>query len=130
MIDEPQIELVSKINLQTPELFTIPTKDGFPMPAQILKPHNFDDKKKYPLIYHIYGGPSAPTVFNSWQGNSLLYDNLLLQDGYIVVRFDHRSATAISKRLENRVHLMISGPIEMEDIVDGIPRLKSNLFQL
>ena len=125
VIDESQIELVSKINLQTPEIFTIPTKDGFPMPAQILKPYNFDDKKKYPLIYHIYGGPSAPTVFNGWQGPSLLYDNILLQNGYIVVRFDHRSATAISKKLENRVHLMISGPIEMEDIVDGIQWLKS-----
>ena len=48
VIDESQIELISKINLQTPEIFTIPTKDGFPMPAQILKPYNFDDKKKYP----------------------------------------------------------------------------------
>ena len=95
------------------------------MPAQILKPYNFDDKKNTPLIYHIYGGPSAPTVFNGWQGPSLLYDNILLQNGYIVVRFDHRSATAISKKVENRVHLMISGPIEMEDIVDGIQWLKS-----
>ena len=128
VIDKPQIDLASKINLQTPELFTIPTRDGFPMPAQILKPHNFDEKNKYPLIYHIYGGPSAPTVFNSWQGTSLLYDNILLQNGYIVVRFDHRSATAISKRLENRVHLMISGPIEMEDIVDGIQWLKSKNY--
>ena len=52
----------------------------------------------------------------------------MLQDGYIVVRFDHRSATAISKRLENRLHLMISGPIEMEDIVDGIQWLKSKNY--
>lgn len=124
-IDKPQKDLIVKMNLQTPELFTIPTKDGFQMPAQILKPHDFDDKKEYPLIYHVYGGPSAPTVFNSWQGSSLLYDNILVRNGFIVVRFDHRSATAISKTLENRVNLMISGPIEMKDIVDGIQWLKS-----
>ena len=128
IIDKPKLDLIIDMELQTPELFTIPTSDGFPMPAQILKPADFDETKEYPLIYHVYGGPSAPTVFDSWQGSSLLYDNILLRNGYLVVRFDHRSATAISKTLENRVHLMISGPIEMEDIVDGIRWLKSKDF--
>jgi len=128
IIDKPKLSLIIDMELQTPELFTIPTSDGFPMPAQILKPADFDETKEYPLIYHVYGGPSAPTVFDSWQGSSLLYDNILLRNGYLVVRFDHRSATAISKTLENRVHLMISGPIEMEDIVDGIRWLKSKDF--
>ena len=31
-------EIISEYDLQTPELFTIPTKDNFFMPAQILKP--------------------------------------------------------------------------------------------
>ena len=124
VIDKPQLDLIVDMELQTPELFTILTRDGFPMPAQILKPADFDETNEYPLIYHVYGGPSAPTVFNSWQGSSLFYDNILLRNGYLVVRFDHRSATAISKTLENRVNFMISGPIEMEDIVDGNPRRK------
>jgi len=127
-IDISQTELIEEFNLQTPELFMIPTSDNFQMPAQILKPRDFNDKKEYPLIYHVYGGPSAPTVFDRWQGSSLLYDNILLNKGYLVVRFDHRSATAISKKLENRVNLMISGPIEMKDIVDGIHWLKSQDF--
>ena len=113
LIAEPRPELLAELELQTPELFTIPTKDGFSMPAQILKPKNFSPIKKYPLIFHIYGGPSAPTVFDRWQGSSLFFDNMLLERGYIVVRFDHRSATAISKELENRLTMMMSGPIEL-----------------
>ena len=127
-IAEPRPELLQGLNLQTPELFTIPAADGFPMPAQILKPKDFDPNKPYPLIFHVYGGPSAPTVFNRWQGSSLFYDNLLLERGFLVVKFDHRSATAISKKLENRLRFMMSGPREIEDIVDGIRWLKSQSY--
>lgn len=128
VIAEPRSELLEELQLQTPELFTIPTIDGFPMPAQILKPKDFNPGKKYPLIFNIYGGPSAPTVFNRWQGLSLFFDNMLLNRGYLVVKFDHRSATAISKKLENRLLKMASGPREIVDIVDGIRWLKSQPY--
>jgi dipeptidyl-peptidase-4 len=128
VLAKPRPELLQGLNLQTPELFTIPTSDGFPMPAQILKPKDFDPGKSYPLIFHIYGGPSAPTVFDQWQGSSLFFDNMLLDRGYLVVKFDHRSATAISKKLENRLIMMMSGPIEIVDILDGIHWLKSQPY--
>ena len=128
VIAEPRPELLEELQLQTPELFTIPTTDGFPMPAQILKPKDFNPGKKYPLIFNIYGGPSAPTVFDRWQGLSLFFDNMLLNRGYLVVKFDHRSATAISKILENRLLKMASGPREIVDIVDGIRWLKSQPY--
>ena len=121
-------EIITDYDLQTPELFTIPTSDGFMMPAQILKPKGFNPSKKYPVIFHVYGGPSAPTVFDRWQGNSLFFDNMLLQQGYLIVKFDHRASTAISKKLENHVLNAMSGPIERKDIVDGIKWLKSQSY--
>ena len=127
LVDE-RPEIISDYNLQTPELFTIPTSDGFMMPAQILKPKGFNPSKKYPVIFHVYGGPSAPTVFDRWQGNSLFFDNMLLQQGYLIVKFDHRASTAISKKLENHVLNAMSGPIERKDIVDGIKWLKSQPY--
>ena len=127
LVDE-RPEIISDYNLQTPELFTIPTSDGFMMPAQILKPKGFNPSKKHPVIFHVYGGPSAPTVFDRWQGNSLFFDNMLLQQGYLIVKFDHRASTAISKKLENHVLNAMSGPIERKDIVDGIKWLKSQPY--
>ena len=124
--DRPEIK--KEYDLQTPELFTIPTSDGFMMPAQILKPKDFNSVKKYPVIFHVYGGPSAPTVFDQWQGHSLFYDNMLLDQGYLVVKFDHRASTAISKELENHILNAMSGPIERKDIVDGIKWLKSQPY--
>jgi dipeptidyl-peptidase-4 len=110
-------------DLQYPELMTIPAADGFPMPAQILKPKGFDPARRYPVILHCYGGPSAPTVKDEWQ-NETLFDNVLASKGYIAVAIDNRAATAISKTLENS---LAAGPGagETADLVAGIRWLKA-----
>lgn len=105
-----------------PELLTVPAADGFPMPAQLLKPSNFDPAKKYPVILHIYGGPSAPLVRNGWQRDMFFY-NVLAENGYVVVAMDNRAATAISKKLENT---LVENPSvsETDDLVAGVKWLK------
>ena len=123
VIAPPRPELLAALDLQYPQLLTIPAADGFPMPAQILKPRGFDPSRKYPVILHIYGGPSAPTVKNQWQPG-IFYDNLLLREGFVVVGVDNRSATAISKSLENIILLKSPAP-ETADQLAGVRWLKS-----
>ncbi len=117
----PRPELLPAI-VHFPELLTIPAADGFPMPAQILKPNNFDPSKKYPVILHVYGGPSAPTVSNNWQRDMLFY-NILAENGFVVAVIDNRAATAISKKLENT---LVANPAvsETDDLVAGVKWLK------
>lgn len=121
VLAKPRPELLPA-SVHFPELLTIPATDGFPMPAQILKPKNFDAKKKYPVILHIYGGPSAPSVSNSWQRDMFFY-NLLAQNGFVVAVIDNRAATAISKKLENT---LVENPSASEtaDLVAGVQWLK------
>jgi dipeptidyl-peptidase-4 len=102
---------------------TIPATDGFAMPAQILKPKDFDPTRRYPIILHVYGGPSAPTVKDAWQ-NTTLFDNILASNGYIAVAIDNRAATAISKTLENTLAVS-PGAGETADLVAGIRWLKA-----
>lgn len=109
-----------------PELTTIPASDGFPMPASILKPANFDPREKYPVILYIYGGPSAPVVENEWPYSileSVYFANIMARNGYVMVKIDNRSATAISKTLED---LIGKNPAagETADLVDGVRWLK------
>jgi len=120
---EPRIDMAEKFDFQYPELLTIPASDGFPMPAEILKPKDFNPNKKYPVIINVYGGPSAPTVSNSWN-RARYFDQILLREGYLVVRFDHRVATGISKTLENLILMKFIGPVELADIIDGVKWLK------
>ena len=42
------------------EFLQVPTEDGFPMEAMIIKPPGFDASKKYPVFQYNYGGPAAP----------------------------------------------------------------------
>jgi dipeptidyl-peptidase-4 len=115
-------QLLAAYDVQSPELFTIPADDGFPMPAEVLKPKNFSAERKFPVIVFVYGGASAPQVTDAWQGD-VLWNQLLLDAGYVVVKVDNRSATGISKELENTVvkHL---GEAETPDLVAAARWLK------
>jgi dipeptidyl-peptidase-4 len=119
-------EIPEKLGMQHPELFTIPAEDGFPLPAQIYKPRDFDPNKKYPLILNVYGGPSAPEVSNSW--HSGYFEQILLRKGYLVASVDNRSATGISKTLENTILKNTMGQGELGDLISAVKWFKAQPF--
>ena len=118
----PRSQLLAPYDVQYPELFAIPASDGFAMPAAVLKPKGFRAGQKYPVVMFVYGGTSAPQVANAWQGD-VLWNQLLLDAGYVVVKVDNRSASGISKELENTV-LKRAGEAETPDLVDAARWLK------
>ncbi|MBN1223949.1 MAG: S9 family peptidase [Candidatus Aminicenantes bacterium] len=123
----PKNEIFERHGVQTPELFTITAFDGFEMPAMIYKPRDFDPKKKYPVILYHYGGPSAPVVINQWQRYAF-FNQILLDHGYLCVTVDNRSATAVSKKLENLVLNQMVGPQERSDLMDAVKWLKNQTY--
>ncbi|GIW88151.1 MAG: hypothetical protein KatS3mg108_2475 [Isosphaeraceae bacterium] len=127
LLASPQTDLLTTLALAYPEQFTIPARDGFPLPAEILKPHNFNPSRPYPLILYVYGGPSAPTVLNKWR-NSLFFDNILVNDGFLVALVDHRAATAQSHHLETLVFGKMSGEVERNDLLDAVAWLKQQPY--
>jgi dipeptidyl-peptidase-4 len=111
------------------QLFTIATNDGFAMPASMLKPRDFDASKRYPVVIYVYGGPSAPSVSHAWIGDAGgLFDQVLANEGFIVLWVDNRSATAISKKLENRIIREGYGSTELADLLDAVKWLKGQSF--
>ena len=122
IIAGPRPELLKQFDVQFPELTTIPADDGFSMPAQILRPKSFQAGRKYPVIMYVYGGASAPQVANAFQGDTLWYQ-LLLNEGYVIVKVDNRSATGISKTLENLIVKKV-GEAEAPDLLSATRWLK------
>lgn len=118
---------LASLDLQRPEQFTISARDGFKLPAEIMKPKDFDPNKKYPLILYVYGGPSAPQVLNRWQ-SAIYWDQVLLDNGFLVALIDPRTATAISKKLENLLTRNMSGEVELNDLVDGVKWFKKQSY--
>lgn len=126
---EPRPDLVERFELLPRELFSVSARDGFPMPAMMLKPRDFDPNKKYPVVIYVYGGPSAPTIAHAWSGRAEdYYEQILADRGYIVFRVDNRSATAISKQLENTILHAGYGDAELNDLLDGVKWLKSQPY--
>ncbi len=112
-----------KYDPQFPELMHVPARDGFMLPVSISRPKDFDPSKKYPVIVSVYGGPSAPQVANAWP-TGLAWDNILLNNGFVLMTVDNRAATAISKKLENLLFERSPGEIELNDLVDAVRWMK------
>ncbi len=65
-IFENKADILQQYRLSKPEFLQVKTRDGFSMEAMMIKPVDFDPKKKYPVFQHTYAGPHAPQVRNTW----------------------------------------------------------------
>jgi dipeptidyl-peptidase-4 len=74
------------------EFFKIKTDEGLEFDAWMMKPPTFNPEKRYPVIFFIYGEPASATVKDVWNAN--LWDQLLAQEGYIVMSIDNRGTKA------------------------------------
>ena len=82
------VEKLSEYNIPKKEFMKIKTDDGLEFDAYMVKPLDLDPNKKYPLMFYVYGEPAGATVQNNWSSN--LWDQLLAQEGYIVISVDNR----------------------------------------
>ena len=85
---------LGKYNITKKEFFNFVTADNVLLNGWMIKPSNFDPKKKYPVFITIYGGPGSQTVKDQWDGANYLWHQLLAQKGYIVVSVDNRGTGA------------------------------------
>jgi len=81
---------VKDYNLGETDVFTIKNNNNDELYCRLIKPINFDESKKYPVIIYVYGGPHAQMITNSWHGGAGLFLNLLAQKGYLVFTLDNR----------------------------------------
>ncbi|MBK6426493.1 MAG: prolyl oligopeptidase family serine peptidase [Blastocatellia bacterium] len=72
----------------------VKTRDGVTMDAAMIKPPDFDPKKKYPVMSFCYAGPGAQSVRNRWGRTTIMWYHLLAQNGYVIWVCDNRSASA------------------------------------
>ena len=122
-------DIPERFDFQSWEMFTVDARDGYSMPAMMLKPRFFDEDRKYPALVYVYGGPSAPTVVNAWGGNARgMYHQLLTDQEVVVFYVDNRSAAGKSKIDANSIVRQLYGPVEVNDLLDGIAWLKSQPY--
>ena len=95
-------QTLTQYNLGKLEFLTFKTSEGVELNAWMMKPANFDPAKKYPVLMHVYGGPSfgsgsTQTVLDNAGGGTAftnyLWHQMLAEQGYIVVSVENRGTS-------------------------------------
>lgn len=107
------------------ELFTILSGDGYNLPAIWYLPADFDQNKKYAVIFNEYGGPNSASVRNSYAFG--LSQSYMAQYGIISISVDHRGSGHFGKRGEALMHRNL-GKWEMNDYAAAVKWLKTKSF--
>jgi dipeptidyl-peptidase-4 len=123
-IGDRKLASLDLYNLGKTELFTIPTNDGYNLPAIWILPADFKKSKEYPVILSVYGGPDRLRVTNSFRDFD---DYFLAQNGIIIIRIDHRGSGHFGKKGMEYMHRNL-GKWEMHDLISGIKWLRTLPF--
>lgn len=115
-------EDIKDYNVTTREFFTFKTPESIQLNGYMLKPPDFDESKKYPVLIYVYGGPGSQTVRNGWGGVG--WHNLLAQEGYIVVSVDNRGTGGRGRDFQHATYPVL-GKLEVEDQISTARYLAS-----
>jgi dipeptidyl-peptidase-4 len=99
---------------------TLKAADGQELQYSLVTPAGFDEKKKYPVVVEVYGGPAAgQMVSRSWSAG---YSQYLAQNGYLVFSLDNRGTARRGMKFVNPIYRHMGG-VEVEDQVRGLDYL-------
>ncbi len=87
-------ERLARLKPVAQEFFRVNIGEGVELDGWMLKPPDFDPKKRYPALFHVYGEPWGQTVLDAWSGGQMMWHRMLAQQGYLVVSVDNRGTPA------------------------------------
>lgn len=110
-------ENLEKYNLPIWEFFTVPGADGTELYAYMMKPHDFDPNKKYPMLMFQYGGAAGQSVFDVFDPFFGIFHSYLVESLDIIVAcVDNRGTPGYGKKFLSANYKAI-GTMEPEDQV-------------
>jgi dipeptidyl aminopeptidase/acylaminoacyl peptidase len=92
--------LLATLQMNAPETFWFDSADGTKVQAMLLRPPNFDAKKKYPLLVILHGGPE--TMFsNAWgyRWNPQVFS----APGYVSLMINRRGSTGYGQKFTDEI---------------------------
>jgi dipeptidyl-peptidase-4 len=112
-------ERLAGYDLPGKEFLQIHTASGIDLNAWMLKPNNFDETKKYPVLMLQYSGPNSQEVTDSYDFG---WEYYLASRGYIVVSADGRGTGARGEAFRKCTYLRM-GELESRDQAEAAEAL-------
>ena len=96
-------------------------KDGLEITGLLMKPLDYKEGTRYPLIVQVHGGPEAAYI-DGWNTYYSRWTQLLAARGYVVFMPNYRASIGRGVEYAKADHRDLGGK-EFDDVLDGIDRL-------
>ncbi|MCA1764426.1 MAG: prolyl oligopeptidase family serine peptidase, partial [Flavobacteriales bacterium] len=115
---------LEKYKIGEVEFPVVAANDGTPLQARLIKPHDFDPTKNYPVLVYLYGGPHAQMVRNDVRGGAPMWMFYAANRGYLVFTIDNRGSANRGLEFEQATFRNL-GNVEMQDQLSGVDYLST-----
>lgn len=112
-------EKLANTSFSKKEFFKVHTASDYELNAWIVKPVNFDESKKYPVLMVQYSGPNSQQVLDKYGFD---WEHYLAANGIIVVSVDGRGTGARGEAFRKCTYLRM-GDLESRDQVEAAQAL-------
>lgn len=99
------------------EFFSFTTSGTISLYGYMIKPPDFDQNKKYPVLMNVYGGPNNQYALNEWDIFDMIWYQHLAQNGYIIVCVDGRGTGSRGEQFRKCTYMEL-GKLESEDQIE------------
>ena len=126
LIDNSNLkERLAEFDMPSKEFFSFKTSDGVELNGWMVKPHDFDEARKYPVVMFQYSGPYSQQVKDNWyMGNygNAMFESYMAGEGFIMVCVDGRGTGGRGTEFGKCTYLKI-GQYEPGDQVETAKHL-------
>ncbi|PKL82197.1 MAG: peptidase S9 [Ignavibacteriae bacterium HGW-Ignavibacteriae-3] len=119
-------EIAEKVDIRPAEQVWVKGADETPVHVFIVKPHNFDPAKKYPLVINVHGGPQMQWMDSFW-GDWQVYPG----SGYIVAYPNPHGSTGYGQKFTEAISGDWDGKVyedvmKVTDYLESLPYVDKN----
>ncbi len=119
--NENILPLYAQYQLNKKEFFKFSTPDNIELNGWMLKPKNFNQAQKYPVVMIQYSGPGSQLVLDEW---NVGWEYALTEKGYLVVCVDGRGTGGRGADFMKQTYKNL-GELEAKDQIAAAKHLKS-----
>ncbi len=113
-------KLADEVDIRPAEQMWITGAQDIPVHVFIVKPHNFDPNKKYPLVINVHGGPQMQWM-DSFRGDWQVYPG----SGYVIAFFNPHGSTGYGSKYTEAISGDWGGLVyeDVMKVTDGLSKL-------